>query len=111
MIGVQYLTCQPIPNITGGQSVSAFAFQTARDLIPVVHVSIQDAEVHHLAQLQVDHPGPHFAPPPASAHWSLHLLLPGQLMLVDTLGSSVWGGGGSEESSWSLELKGCVNQV
>ena len=85
--------CQPTPSITGGQSVSVIAFQTARDLIPVVHVSIQDAEVHHLAQLQMGHPGPHSAPPAASAHWPLHLLLPGQFMLADNWASSVGGVG------------------
>ena len=68
----------------------------------MVHISIQDTEVHHLAQLQVAYHRHPAASPPDSTDCSLHLLLPGQSILVDNLGFSVWGGGGVLEGELEL---------
>ena len=57
-------------------------FQASRDIIPVVHVTIQDSEIHHLEKLQVVlHNCPAY-PVGSFTDIPLYLLIPGKYSAV-----------------------------
>ena len=54
------------------------SFQAARDFFPVVHITMEDAEIHHMEELQVVLHWRSIDPAAASTDIPLHLFIPGK---------------------------------